>query len=72
MPEPGLIRLIKGGDREAFNTLCRNRYASLISYARLVLSGLESSWAQDKVPMVNLDNGQAICPIRCVKNYIKK
>ncbi|MBQ7622571.1 MAG: hypothetical protein IJS66_02390 [Bacteroidales bacterium] len=28
--------------------------------------------AQDKAPMVNLDNGQAICPIRCVKNYIIK
>lgn len=28
--------------------------------------------AQDKAQMVNLDNGQAICPIRCVKNYIKK
>ena len=49
MPEPGLIALIKGGDREAFNSLCRNRYASLISYARLVLSGLESSWAEDVV-----------------------
>ena len=28
--------------------------------------------AQDKAQMINLDNGQAICPIRCVKNYLKK
>ena len=49
MPEPGLVTRIKGGDREAFNALCRSRYASLISYARLFLSGLDSAWAEDVV-----------------------
>lgn len=49
MPEPGLVSRIKGGDREAFNALCRSRYASLISYARVFLSGLDASWAEDVV-----------------------
>lgn len=44
-----LITRIKAGDREAFDMLCRERYVSLISYARLFLSGVESSWAEDVV-----------------------
>ena len=40
---------IRAGDRGAFNTLCRERYASLIAYARLFLSGIHSAWAEDVV-----------------------
>jgi RNA polymerase sigma-70 factor (ECF subfamily) len=47
--QKGLVTLIRYGDREAFNLLCRERYASLISYARLFLSGINGSWAEDVV-----------------------
>ena len=45
----GLVARIKDSDREAFDQLCRERYASLISYARLFLSGVNASWAEDVV-----------------------
>ena len=45
----GLVARIKDSDREAFDQLCRERYASLISYARLFLSGINASWAEDVV-----------------------
>lgn len=35
----GLGDRIRRGDREAFDELCRSRYASLISYARIFLDG---------------------------------
>ena len=44
-----LITRIKSGDRSAFDSLCRERYVSLISYARLFLSGIDVSWADDVV-----------------------
>ncbi|MBR5905685.1 MAG: RNA polymerase sigma-70 factor [Bacteroidales bacterium] len=44
-----ILFLIKSGDREAFNSLCRERYVSLISYARLFLTGVDRSWAEDVV-----------------------
>ena len=44
-----ILFLIKSGDREAFNSLCRERYVSLISYARLFLTGIDRSWAEDVV-----------------------
>lgn len=44
-----LITRIKTGDREAFDALCRERYVSLISYARLFLSGVDPVWAEDVV-----------------------
>lgn len=44
-----ILFLIKSGDREAFNSLCRERYVSLVAYARLFLSGVERSWAEDVV-----------------------
>lgn len=47
--QTGLIAQIKAGDRRAFDTLCRERYASLISYARLFLSGVNATWAEDVV-----------------------
>ncbi len=47
--QAGLILLIKSGDRNAFDVLCRERYASLISFARLFLSGVNQSWAEDVV-----------------------
>jgi RNA polymerase sigma-70 factor (ECF subfamily) len=47
--QKGLVTRIRYGDREAFNLLCRERYASLISYARLFLSGINGSWAEDVV-----------------------
>lgn len=40
------IRRISQGDREAFNDLCRERYASMLSYARLFLKG---DWAEDVI-----------------------
>ncbi len=47
--QAGLITRIKASDRTAFDELCRERYVPLISYARLFLSGLDSSWAEDVV-----------------------
>ena len=47
--ETSLAARIRAGDREAFDTLCRERYASLIAYARLFLSGFNASWAEDVV-----------------------
>lgn len=44
-----LLLLIKSGDKDAFNSLCRERYVSLISYARLFLSGVDRGWAEDVV-----------------------
>ncbi len=44
-----ILYLIKSGDREAFNSLCRERYVSLISYARLFLTGIDRNWAEDVV-----------------------
>lgn len=44
-----ILAKIKTGDKDAFNALCRERYVSLISYARLFLSGVERSWAEDVV-----------------------
>lgn len=41
-----IISRIKSGDRDAFDILCRERYASMISYARLFLKG---DWAEDVV-----------------------
>ena len=41
-----LIYRITQGDREAFNSLCRERYASLVSYAGMFLS---TEWAKDVV-----------------------
>ena len=49
METSSLTSRIRKGDREAFNTLCRERYASLIAYARLFLSGINSAWAEDVV-----------------------
>ena len=37
---------ISKGDRDAFDDLCRERYASLVSYARMFLS---DDWAKDVV-----------------------
>lgn len=42
----GITDRIRKGDREAFNTLCRERYASLIAYARVFL---DDASAQDVV-----------------------
>lgn len=47
--ETMLAARIRAGDREAFDTLCRERYASLIAYARLFLSGFNAAWAEDVV-----------------------
>ena len=47
--QTGLIAQIKAGDRRAFDTLCRERYVSLISYARLFLAGVHTTWAEDVV-----------------------
>ena len=47
--QAGLITQIKSGDRIAFDMLCRERYASLISFARLFLSGINQTWAEDVV-----------------------
>ena len=47
--QAGLITQIKSGDRIAFDMLCRERYASLISFARLFLSGVNQTWAEDVV-----------------------
>ena len=47
--QAGLITRIKSSDRAAFDELCRERYVPLISYARLFLSGIDSSWAEDVV-----------------------
>lgn len=41
-----LLKRIQKGDRQAFNLLCQDRYASLLSYARLFLS---DEWAEDVV-----------------------
>ncbi len=49
METSSLTSRIRKGDREAFNTLCRERYALLIAYARLFLSGINSAWAEDVV-----------------------
>ena len=49
MEQNNLIAKIRTGNREAFDTLCRERYASLIAYARLFLSGINSAWAEDVV-----------------------
>lgn len=46
MSDQDLITRIHAGDREAFNALCRDRYAALVSYARLFLKGF---WADDVV-----------------------
>lgn len=46
-----LTSLVIKGDRKAFNTLCRDRYASLLSYARLFL---DRSSAEDVVQDVLL------------------
>lgn len=46
MAQYEIIERIRKGDRSAFNELCRERYASLISYARLFLNG---HWAEDVV-----------------------
>ena len=47
--QTGLIARIKASDRAAFDHLCRERYASLISFAKLFLSGMNESWAEDVV-----------------------
>ncbi|MBP5720863.1 MAG: RNA polymerase sigma-70 factor [Bacteroidales bacterium] len=47
--QAGLITLIKNSDRGAFDALCRERYVSLVSYARLFLSGVDPLWAEDVV-----------------------
>lgn len=47
--QAGLITRIKSSDRVAFDTLCRDHYVSLISYARLFLSGVDRTWAEDVV-----------------------
>ena len=47
--QAGLSALVRAGDRNAFDTLCRERYVSLISYARLFLSGVGRDWAEDVV-----------------------
>lgn len=45
----GLTALIRLGDRAAFDMLCRERYVSLVSYARLFLAGVDPIWAEDVV-----------------------
>ena len=37
MTELELVRLIRKGDRKAFDILCREYYAAFISYARMFL-----------------------------------
>lgn len=49
MDKDSLASRIRQGDRKAFDTLCRERYASLVAYARLFLSGINSAWAEDVV-----------------------
>lgn len=49
MDKDSLASRIRSGDREAFDTLCRERYASLVAYARLFLSGINSDWVEDVV-----------------------
>ena len=49
MDKNSLANRIRQGDREAFDTLCRERYASLAAYARLFLSGINSAWVEDVV-----------------------
>ena len=49
MPQADIITRIRNSDREAFNAFCRERYASLIAYARLFLSRINGTWADDVV-----------------------
>ena len=46
MLDKEIIKKIKQGDRESFNSLCSGFYARLISYARLFLS---EEWAEDVI-----------------------
>ena len=46
MTEAEFISAIRSGDRRAFDGFCRERYASLISYARLFVP---DEWAEDVV-----------------------
>lgn len=46
MTEQGYIYAIRSGDRKAFDAFCRERYSSLISYARLFV---KDDWAEDVV-----------------------
>ena len=45
MPQTDIIARIREGDRETFNAFCRERYASLIAFARLFLSRINGTWA---------------------------
>ena len=49
MPQTDIIARIREGDRDAFNAFCRERYASLIAFARLFLSRINGTWADDVV-----------------------
>lgn len=49
MPQTDIIARIREGDRDSFNAFCRERYASLIAYARLFLSRINGTWADDVV-----------------------
>ena len=49
MPQTDIIARIREGDRETFNAFCRERYASLIAFARLFLSRINGTWADDVV-----------------------
>lgn len=51
MQKNPLTMRIKRGDRAAFDVLCRDRYASLVSYAEMFLS---REWAEDVVQDVLL------------------
>lgn len=46
MTDKELIQRIQSDDRDAFDILARERYASLISYAKLFL---DRDWAEDVV-----------------------
>lgn len=52
MAHDELITRIKNSDREAFNTLFRERYSSVLAYARLFFIGKDPEWAEDIVQEV--------------------
>lgn len=65
-----IISRIRRGDRDAFNELCRERYASLLSYAHLFLRG---SYAEDVVQDVLFglwENRRNLDPDRNIQSYL--
>lgn len=70
MTELELVRLIRKGDRKAFDILCREYYAAFISYARMFLP---ADGAEDVVQDVLLNvwsRRESLVEGRSLQGYI--